>query len=120
AGNIEEAINLALAHMSYAAEYPRLAQVSLQAFLRGKRNDAATRLVDNVVAKGKASPEVAVLAIRHLLSLDRADDAYAFARTLLEVNGNVEPRLAEAAARAALASHRPISDALGILETAKD
>ncbi|KAA3441924.1 hypothetical protein C7I87_33105 [Mesorhizobium sp. SARCC-RB16n] len=119
-GNIEEAINLALAHMSYAAEFPRLAQVSLQAFLRGKRNDAATRLVDNVVAKGKASPEVAVLAIRHLLSSDRADDAYAFARTLLKVNGNVEPRLAEAAARAALASHRPISEALGILEMAKD
>ncbi|QND61891.1 tetratricopeptide repeat protein [Mesorhizobium huakuii] len=118
-GNIEEAIHLALAHISYAADFPRLAQVSLQAFLKGSRNDAATRLVDNVVAKGKASPEVAVLAIRHLLGSDRAGDAYAFARTLLEGNGKVEPRLAEAAARAALASDKPVSEALEILEKAK-
>ncbi|QEN85059.1 tetratricopeptide repeat protein [Labrys sp. KNU-23] len=120
AGNSEEAVRVALDHLPHASDLPRLAQVSLLALMKANRKEAATRLVKDVVKKGMTTPEVAVLAIRHLRESHRADEAYAYAKKVMDGTDKPDPRLAEAAARAALAAYRPLEEAFEFLERAKD
>jgi len=118
-GDTDKAVSLALENLHHAISLPRLAQICLQVLMRAERTAEATRLVEDVVRENMTTPEVAILAIKHLVSINRASEAWVLATKAIEAAPKPDTRLSEAAARAALAAYRPLPEVFAFLERAK-